>query len=328
MCRKLKCLFIGLCFYSVNLLGQDVHFSQYNNAPYFLNPATTGSFDGKMRVGLIYRNQWSTVGSPYQTYGASYEMALMKKKQSRKYLGIGLNFYQDNAGLAALKRTAFNLSVAYNAELNDDNSLAVGIQGGYAQRAFDESKLTWDEQYDGSRFVSSRSSGEVFKSSVGYVDFAAGALWKYTVSKTADVNLGVGAFHLSQPKESLLEQGSEKLAMKYVLHGQGRFTKRNSDIAYYPNLLFALQGPNMEINVGMLFRYMLKESSKYTGFIKGNAVYFGANYRFADAAVLIVALELADWKVGLSYDLNISAFTEATAGVGGFEISLIYVKED
>jgi len=99
-------------------------------------------------------------------------------------------------------------------------------------------------------------------------------------------------------------------------------------LAYYPNFLVALQGPNREINAGIMLRYMMKESSKYTSFVRGNSFHFGANYRLGDAVIVIAALEFADWKIGLSYDINISKFSTATSTVGAFEITLVYMKAD
>ena len=311
-----------------NVLAQDIHFSQFYTSPMLLNPGATGTFDGSARAGINYRNQWTTLGSNYQTYTATYEMTLMKKKSGGNFMGVGINMFSDKAGTGALTRTCFNLSGAYHLQVNDENNIALGLQGGYGQRAIDQAQLTWDSQYDGSQYNAALPSNETFSDKVSYIDVSAGFLWSYTISNTADVNAGIGAFHLSQPSQTLIASSDDILPMKIAAHGQGRFTKRNSDLAYYPNFMISLQGPNKEINGGLLMRYMLKESSKYTGFVKGNAVYFGANYRLGDAAIILLGLEISDFKLGLSYDLNISNFNKATAGVGGFEISMIYIKSD
>ena len=183
--------------------------------------------------------------------------------------------------------------------------------------------------YDGSQYVASMDPKESFQDNVSYIDIGAGLHWSYEISRTADVNAGVGAFHLSNPTERILEQGEgEQLPMKIVAHGMGRFARKGSDLAYYPNFMVSVQGPAKEITAGMSMRYMLKESSKYTGFVKGNAIFFGANYRLGDAAIILLGLELSDWHLGMSYDINISGFNKATGGVGGIELSLVWVKSD
>jgi len=316
---------------SVVLTGtaQDVHFSQYYASPSLMNPGATGIFDGTSRFALNYRNQWTTINSNYQTTAAAFETALMKKKSGGNFLGIGANVISDKAGIGAMKRLAFSLNAAYHLQVNDEHNIGLGIQGGYAQRSIDQGALTWDNQYDGSQYVASMDPKESFQDNVSYIDIGAGLHWSYEISRTADVNAGVGAFHLSNPTERILEQGEdEELPMKIVTHGMGRFARKGSDLAYYPNFMVSVQGPAKEITAGMSMRYMLKESSKYTGFVKGNAIFFGANYRLGDAAIILLGLELSDWHLGMSYDVNVSGFSKATGGVGGIELSLVWVKSD
>jgi len=307
--------------------GQDVHFSQFYSAPLLLNPGATGVFDGKFRAGIHFRNQWSSIRgtAPYQTYSASAEMALLKKKEGDNSLGVGLMMFGDKAGNAALKRTQFNFSLSYNAKLNDQHNLALGLQGGYAQRSIDNDVLQWGSQYNGTSYDPDNIPPPYISefSNVSYIDLSSGLLWDYNISNLAGVSAGAAMFHLNTPQQSLLGK-DDKLARKIIVHGEGRFGKRRSDISVFPNFMYAQQGSMREINAGAMFRYMLKESSKYTGFIKGNAFYFGGNYRFRDAVIIGAALEIADWKLGLSYDVNISGLKKATLGRGGFEISLVY----
>ena len=321
----LLCLLIG----SSNLFAQDVHFSQYYASPSLMNPGATGLFDGSSRFVLNYRNQWTTVNSNYQTTAAAFETGLMKDKSGGNFLGVGANVFSDKAGIGALKRLAFNLQGAYHLQVNDENDIGVGLQVGYAQRSIDQGALTWSNQYNGSSYDATMDSKESFQANVNYIDVSAGFHWSYDISNTAGVNAGVGAFHLNQPAEDILNQASsQKLPMKIVAHGMGRFTSRGSDLAYYPNFMVEFQGPAKEIVAGMTMRYMLKESSKYTGFVKGNAVFFGANYRLGDAAIILLGLELSDWHLGISYDVNVSGFDKATGGVGGIELSLAWLKSD
>jgi len=319
-------LCLSMCFKSY---AQDARFSQFLASPSLINPGATGKFDGSSRLVLNYRNQWTTINSNYQTTAAAFETALMKSKGRGNFLGVGLNLISDKAGISALKRLAFNLSTAYHLQINDDHNIGLGLQAGFAQRSIDQSALTWDNQYDGTQYVASLDPKENFESKSNYIDIGAGFHWSYAISNTADVKAGVSAVHLSQPSQALLGAGNDQnLPMKIVAHGLGRFTSRGSDLAYYPNFLVAIQGPAKEIVAGMSMRYMLKESSKYTGFVKGNAVYFGANYRLGDAAIVLLGLEISDWKIGISYDVNISGFSKATGGVGGIELSLVWLKAD
>ena len=62
------------------LNAQDVHFSQYYNTPAFVNPANVGAFNGDLRGIINYRNQWSSIDSPFETAAFSLESQLLKYK--------------------------------------------------------------------------------------------------------------------------------------------------------------------------------------------------------------------------------------------------------
>jgi hypothetical protein len=52
----------------------------------------------------------------------------------------------------------------------------------------------------------------------------------------------------------------------------------------------------------------------------------GVGYRLADAFQLIVGMDFKDnIKVTLGYDLNISKLSAASNGIGGFELSAVYI---
>ncbi|MEY4893036.1 MAG: hypothetical protein RIQ34_1648, partial [Bacteroidota bacterium] len=71
--------------------AQDLHFSQYTNSPLLTNPANTGFIpDGDYRLGVNYRNQWSSVTAfPYKTMSAFGDMQLMKNQEATGWLGLG-----------------------------------------------------------------------------------------------------------------------------------------------------------------------------------------------------------------------------------------------
>ncbi|HNF71853.1 MAG TPA: PorP/SprF family type IX secretion system membrane protein, partial [Chitinophagaceae bacterium] len=132
--------------------AQDMHFSQFNGAPMILNPALTGYFNGQYRITGIYRNQWSSVTTPYVTFGASVDAQLFKDVAIADYLGGGLAIYNDRSGDGNLANLTALASLAYHKFLGLDEkvSISVGLQGGYTQKSIDLSRLYWqDEFYNG-----------------------------------------------------------------------------------------------------------------------------------------------------------------------------------
>ena len=55
--------------------------------------------------------------------------------------------------------------------------------------------------------------------------------------------------------------------------------------------------------------------------------YGGAWFRATgtDAVIPYIAGEYKDFRLGLSYDVNVSSLSEVSKGKGGFEVSLIYI---
>ncbi len=47
---------------------QDIHYSQFHNAPFNINPALTGVSRGDIRVMGNFRTQWQSVPLDYLTY--------------------------------------------------------------------------------------------------------------------------------------------------------------------------------------------------------------------------------------------------------------------
>ena len=69
---------LSIIFISVNTLGQDYHFSQFDASPVKLNPALTGKFTKYNYIAAVmYRNQWRNLSNkPFSNFNLSYEMPI------------------------------------------------------------------------------------------------------------------------------------------------------------------------------------------------------------------------------------------------------------
>jgi type IX secretion system PorP/SprF family membrane protein len=170
-----------VCFCGKLLPAQDIHFSQINNTPLILNPSLTGNFDGDVRAVINAKQQWQSITIPYQTLAASLDMSLFRKKWKEDYMGAGLSFFTDKAGDASMGTTQVNASLSFNRGIDKKNNVLFGIEGGWGQRSFDITKLTWDNQYNGSAFDPTLPSNEppTVNNNFSYIDFAAGGSWAY-----------------------------------------------------------------------------------------------------------------------------------------------------
>jgi hypothetical protein len=87
---------------AVCIQAQDLHFSQFYNSPLTTNPANTGFIpDGDYRLGVNYRNQWSSIMTvPYKTMSAFGDVQLGKDRMENGWVGLGGVILKDVPGAA------------------------------------------------------------------------------------------------------------------------------------------------------------------------------------------------------------------------------------
>ena len=118
------------------VFGQDLHFSQFMNSPLVTNPANTGFMpEGDYRIGLNYRNQWSSVMAvPYKTMSAFGDVQVMLNNSDNGWMGLGGVILRDVAGSGNLTSTKIYGSVAYHQTLGYSSLLSLGFNVGWANK--------------------------------------------------------------------------------------------------------------------------------------------------------------------------------------------------
>lgn len=328
-----------LLFSPFCVVAQDIHFSQYNLTPLVVNPAQAGAYKAQ-EVILNYKSQWGSIhdhgqpGQGYKTMMLSYDGRLMQGKWKNKWLATGVNLFNDVAGAGRMGTMQANVYFGYHIQLDQKNTLGGCLMGGFAQRSIaDYANFTWDEQYiNGTHDPIAPSNEPVVDNSFGYPDVGLGILYQYTKGQmysTANdmiiIHAGAAVTHLNQPNYFFytpLTGEKERLAIKTTGHVEGLIGIKNTNFSVLPGFIYMGQGSASEILPGCYFRYMLREQSRFTGFVKGASIMVGTYLRVRDAFIPSVQFEIAEYTIGFSYDMNVSALSNATNGLGGFEISL------
>lgn len=314
----------------VSASAQDFHFSQFDETPVQLNPSNCGVHH-EIQLIANYKNQWQSIASPFKTFALSFDTRLLKRK--KKHLGLGFDFLNDKAGDAAVATNQFNVSLSGIIPVSRKSLISGGLTVGYSSHTINTSALSWGNQYNGMNYQPSIASGEpVAVDNFGYVDLGAGINFSYgtdemyiSANDTRKVNIGISVFHPHQPVYSFYGDASSKLYTKFVLNGNAAIGMKNTNLVLKPSYIVFIQGPTKEITPGMMFQYILQESSKYTGNKKPAALSIGGYYRFRDAFIPVVKFEYANYEIGFSYDVNLSQLKTVTTTRGGFEISLRFV---
>lgn len=312
-----------LCPVSYHADAQDIHLSQFYEAPILRNPALAGIFTGDYRVQLVYRNQWSSITIPYQTGAASGEVRFPIGHHN-DYLTGGLQLTYDVAGSAHFRTSQLLPVLNYHKSLNDEKDmyLSVGFMAGITQRQFDPAKATFDNQYNNGVFDPTAPSGEtMIKDNFSYLDMATGLSFSNTIGENVHWFVGAAFYHFNQPKVSFLNDKSIELSEKWEYNAGvsaplGDFGKI---ILEYNQLK---QGTYSEVMTGGLVGYTIQLGQGATD--QPTMVYGGLLVRWNDAIVPVVKLDLDSYSFGFSYDVNVSKLAKATQSFGGYELSLSY----
>lgn len=323
------CVFVQAL--ATGVFAQDLHFSQFDQAPVYLNPALCGvSYD--MRAILNYKSQWKSVAVPYKSFGASAEFAMKHKKLNRRsYWTTGFTAYNDVSGDANFSSLHLGLMLGTVLKSGRNGKFSMALTGAFDQRTINGAKLTWDSQYNGYRYDANLDGEQIPNNKFIYGDFGAGLNYHYAKSEryisASDghrFDIGLSAFNVNVPFYSFYGNTSEQLHIRYVHNANFVFALPQIQSNIIPSYVIMMQGSQMEIMAGIMFRYVLEDASVHSSTVKPVALSLGGFYRSQDAFSPQVLFEYDKYAMGLSYDLNLSGLTPFSKTRGGLEICLRY----
>lgn len=319
MGRKLPaaCCILALCLATGLVHAQDIHFSQFFNAPYAQSPANIGNFEGDYRMGAIYRQQWRSVTIPYNTFGIGGDAANLAGVHG---LGLGAWIYNDKAGTSRLNTFHAGLGLSWTQHFATAHALTLGMQAGYTNVAIDYNALRFDAQYNGFSYDPSLGNAEQFtRAARSRMDLHAGLGYTYAPEKRRQFTAGLAFFNLTTPDVSLFDAAPSPLDLRTLIHAGAQFPLSDK-LDVLPRLQWQAQGKFREFNIGGNVRYILLDRWNLV-----RTVQAGLYMRAKDAGYLYAGLEHDDWTFGLSYDINLSRLEPASRNRGGFEITAIRV---
>ena len=310
--------------------AQDIHFTQFDMQPLVVNPAFTGMFFGKFRAEAIYRNQWSSVTVPYVTYGASVDMPIFSESNG-DYLAGGLQLYKDQAGDGNLSNFTGLVSIAYHKTFGSNgdykgSDLAVGLQGGYAQKSIDLSKLYFGDEFVNGQFTpgTTQEYHLGLGNSVNYYLINAGLCFSSSLSEKFSFVVGLAANNINQPNDAIMKKQNSETGLDMRYTGEiGAIWKVADRLSLRPAFLYQSQATATEMVYGNEFYYAL--TNQYGDKMYTPAVFVGGWYRGGDAFMITGGFEYNNFRLGLGYDYNNSSLNAASGGNGGWEIALRYV---
>lgn len=320
--RKLTLIAYALLILANRSFAQDPHFSQFFASPMTLNPAFTGKFDGTFRAAGNYRNQWPTINRAYQTATLSVDAPIMQSHiADNDRWGLGGMGFTDKSANGAVAFNYFSLSTAYHKGLDEDGyqQLSLGFQATYANMMINTSQLKFEDQLTTSGFTGVSSeifSGNTLKSN--YLDLNAGILYSGSTSDQNNFYAGISVYHINRPKQQFT--GALYLLDPRVTFQAGGYFP----VGYATTLhLSAMTSSQAKANETLLGGALQIEAGGES-MEKPVSFYVGAWARMKDAIIPYIGLEVSDFRLGVTYDVNTSSLKTGSSGRGGMEVSLIY----
>jgi type IX secretion system PorP/SprF family membrane protein len=331
-----KYLFIITLFISSLGFAQDVHFSQIQESPLWLNPANAGFMNGYFRAVANYRNQWASMGKAYQTMAISIDASMLKTKKNKAYLGMGLFVFNDRAGVAKMGSTQGQLHINGIIKTGKKSKLAGAVYIGFNQNTASYASLTYASQYDGKVIDNALASGEVVTyASFMSTDVGVGLNYEFSSANIDmlrddifSLKIGGAVHHINKPVQKFASGSTYQLPMRFVGNIQARIDIKETKLAILPSVIYLRQATATEITIGTHLRYRFKNPTKLTGVKSETGINIGVYYRVNDAVIPQINVDMGKYAIGVAYDLNVSKYKQVSNLNGGFEIYLKFMSLD
>jgi type IX secretion system PorP/SprF family membrane protein len=316
--RIISLLFTAVLM-AVKLNGQDFTFSQFQEMPLLRNPAIAGLFEGDIRLQSAYRSQWLSVTTPYKTMAFSAETKIPARYQD-DFFTASLMVTNDVAGDSRLSRLQILPSVNFLKSINDNNGyIALGFIGGLVQSQFDPTKLTFDDQFQNGAFNPLNPTSQTFsKTSITYFDASVGMSYSDRIGENTKFYIGGAYFHANKPKVSFLDDKVLLKPRSVINAGLNIETSEYDNFYIFGDYIH--QGGNRQGLMGLMYSHIIGEYMEDDNV----SLSLGAFYRWGDAVIPAIKLNLYKVSLGVSYDMNVSKLSRASQLRGGYEFTASY----
>ncbi|MEA3445054.1 MAG: type IX secretion system membrane protein PorP/SprF, partial [Bacteroidota bacterium] len=256
----------------------------------------------------------------YNTLSLSFDQLLFSAK---KNLSIGGIIIYDQSGTIGMTMSKMYISGSYKKK-SGKNKYLFGLQAGGVLRQFNDANALYSNQFDHSTGYHNPvlPSGEIaMAENSNYFNMNIGFVWGRNFSRFK-TEAGIAVFNINYPKEGFT--GSQDRVRPKLLYSVDLTWFVSHRFYVQPQIIFMqLTGANSLIG-GSEFQLLTgNHTSGIESIFMGAYVRSGFN-RTTDAVIVSAGINFLKFRLGLSYDLNISELQQYTNSVGAFELSLIY----
>jgi len=298
--------------------AQDPGFSQFFASPMSMNPTLTGMTKADWRVMAHGRDQWLGVGTPFRTATVAFDTKMLQDKLGdNSTFGIGVMMMTDQAMQGAVKSSYGAINTSYHINLVEGEvtqALGMGVGVSYGNRRVDFARLKFEDQYNGYGFNLPTSETAVSQMKP-YISGSAGLTYTYTTENT-NIDLGVATYHLNKPKRSYLDDESQNISRRYVVHANIE-TYLKEWLVFNGNAVYQNQYGIGYYCIGGSLGYLLTYDNA-----DGVALNTGLWYWSKYALIPYIGMTYKNFQVGLSYDVVLNKLAQSSIKPKTFELSI------
>lgn len=307
------CCVLMLCLLGLPARGQDIHFSQIDANPMLFNPAYCGFIDGTGRFGIIYRNQWQSVGEPYQTFAATAEVALVRNRKHRSGFSMGVVFDSDRAGALSYGLTTFDGILSFYKAVGQHSStlLSAAVSAGAGQAGFLSQNASMMDPAE-----------DLGRTETSFFTLGTGVALYHQFRNEFDLKAGAAVLNLNRPDISYLGVEDAVIYPRAAAFVRGEY-RFYDGFSLLPILALQHQHTYNELVYGLDAKWYISESSSLPV-----AFSAGVLSRHRDALMISLALEYGPCVFSFSYDANLSYLATASHTIGAYELGIVYRLAD
>jgi type IX secretion system PorP/SprF family membrane protein len=334
---------ICLVFGSLSLSAQDLHNTLYDYAPLSVNPANAGNFLGSYRVGGIYRDQFSVLGTgteggtlntqDFETPMFYVDAPLPFIIGKGHWIGAGLHFQTDKSGTLNQETTLFGLAASFNYAINAKKNtyFTIGLQGAMRSRSFsgldnastEQSILSSTSPLDDAALTMFGQGGAGAQNTPGADGLVinAGVKFRTNIDKKTHFHIGLAALNITRPNQSLDNPDSDsidfRLPLRVNIHA-GLRRQINKKWTLNPTLFVSTIGNQNQAAVQVWGEYLFNEEKEIDFRI-------GLGHRLGRDVQPLIGINYGPLRVAGSYDVRLGSLGKAINNRGGWELGVSYV---
>jgi len=316
-----KILLLILCAgYQIFLYAQDPHFTQFTSAPFTVNPAFAGAFNGDVRFMSNYRQQWANLVDPFTTalVAGDFKFGNSNTNYTQSPFNIGVQLMQDKSMSGAFKSNYGGIIGSYHVKIDpsENQTLGVGLSLNYGTRRIDFSNISFDTQFTSGGFDLSLPNGEIAMQNMKpFYTIGAGILFRSNDPTTGTFfDFGFSGYHFNKPVQTVFDDPNQTLPIR--LSGQFSFQKYLSSYSIlYINGLFQKQASVSYLLTGFSLAKLFGNSNE-------NMFGGGLMYRTKESFSPHVYIEYSNLRIGCSYDIAYNNLKRTLTPASSLELSV------